>query len=158
MIDIATRVVHIAGTTTNPDSPFMAQVARNLSDCVAGFPQGKRLLILDRDGKFTTEFKRILEDAAVRMLLTPYQAPNMNAFAERWIRSIKAECLRKMILFGSSSLERVIRNYVDHYHEERSHQGLGNELIRGDAVSKVGDVKVSQRLGGLLQYYHRHAA
>lgn len=158
VIDIATRVVHIAGTTTNPDTAFMAQVARNLTDCVDGFLQDKRFLILDRDSKFTTEFKRILNDAGVRTVLTSYQAPNMNAFAERWIRSIKTECLSKMIFFGVRSLEHAIQNYADHYHAERSHQGLGNELIRGDAANKVGDVKVRQRLGGLLQYYHRHAA
>ena len=93
---------------------MLAQVARNLTDCADGFLQGKRFLILDRDRKFTAEFKQILEDAGVRPVLTSYQAPNMNAFAER--------------------------------------------SIRGDAVSKIGDVKVCQRLGELVNYYHRPAA
>ena len=158
VIDIATRAVCIAGTTTNPNEAFMAQVARNLTDCVDGFLMNKRFLILDNDSKFTAQFRRILEDAGVRVVLTSYQAPNMNSFSERWVRSIKSECLDRMILFGTGSLERAIRSFVGHYHEERSHQGLGNDLIRGDAASGAGDVVVRERLGGLLKYHHRSAA
>jgi transposase InsO family protein len=158
VIDIATRAVHIAGTTTNPDNAFMAQVARNLTDCVDGFLRNKRYLIIDRDTKFSAQFRRILKDAGVRVVLTSYQAPDMNAFSERFVRSIKEECLDKLILFGVGSLEQTIRSYISHYHEERTHQGLDNELIRGDAASGVGDVDVRERLGGLLNYYHRSAA
>ena len=158
VIDIATRAVHIAGTTTNPDGAFMAQVARNLTDCVEGFLRNKRFLIIDRDTKFTAQFRRILKDAGVPVVLTSYQAPNMNAFSERWVRSIKSECLDKMILFGADSLDRGIRSYVSHYHEERPHQGIGNELIHGATASGGGDVVVRERLGGLLNYYHRSAA
>ncbi len=136
----------------------MAQVARNLTDCVDGFLRNKRFLIIDRDTKYSAQFRRILKDAGVRVVLTSYQAPDMNSFSERWVRSIKSECLDRMILFGTSSLERAIRNYCVHYHQERAHQGIGNELIRGAAASRVGDVVVRERLGGLLKYYCRSAA
>ncbi len=142
VIDIATRAVYIAGTTTNPDNAFMAQVARNLTDCVDGFLRNKRYLIIDHDTKFSAQFRRILKDAGVRVVLTSYQAPDMNAFSERFVRSIKEECLDNLILFGTRSLEQTIRSYISHYHEERTHQGLDNELIRGDAASGVGDVAV----------------
>lgn len=112
LIDIATRTVHIAGTTPNPDGAFMAQVARNLTDCVDGFLRDKRFLIVDRDSKFTDRFREILGDAGVDVVLTAVQAPNMNAFAERWVRSIKHECLNKMVFFGAAMLERAIRDYV----------------------------------------------
>ena len=83
VIDIATRAVHIAGTTTNPDGAFMAQVARNLTDCVDGFLLNRRFLIIDRDSKFTVQFRQVLKEAGVRVVLTSYQAPNMNSYAER---------------------------------------------------------------------------
>jgi transposase InsO family protein len=92
----ATRVVHIAGLTPNPDAAFMAQVARNLTDHFDGFLRGKRFLIVDRDRKFTDQFKRILSDAGVTVVLTACQAPNMNAIAERWVLSVKSECLDRL--------------------------------------------------------------
>ena len=132
LIDITTRAVHIAGTTTKPDSVFMAQVARNLTDCVDGFLRGKSYLIIGRDTKFTTQFRNLLRDSGVDVVHTSIRAPNMNAFAERWVRSIKHECLNKMIFFGPAQLERAIREYVTHYHEERPHQSLSNKLIDGN--------------------------
>ncbi len=158
VIDIATRVVHIAGTTPTPDSDFMTQVARNLTDCLDGFLLGKRYLILDRDGKYSPAFKKILEEVGVKIVTTSCQAPNMNAFAERFVLSIKSECLDQMILVGEESLRRAIRNFIDHYHSERSHQGIGNERIAGSVTEGVGPVVVRERLGGLLKYYSRRAA
>jgi len=124
VIHHATRSVHIAGITTNPDSAFMSQVARNLTDCVDGFLHGQQFLILDRDSKFTALFRGILEDAGVRVVVTAFQAPNMNAFAERWVLSVKTECINRMILFGEESLRRALREYGVHFHGERPHQGL----------------------------------
>jgi transposase InsO family protein len=120
----ASWAVHIAGITTPPNSAFMAQVARNLTMLGDGFLNGMSYLILDRDTKFTAEFKRILEAAGVKIVLISYQAPNMNAVAERWVRSIKDECLGHMILFGEKHLHRAINEYLSHYHAEllRSHQ------------------------------------
>jgi transposase InsO family protein len=157
-IDIATRRVHIAGTTTNPASTWMEQIARNLTDCEEGFLMGKRFLIVDRDAIFSPRFKSILEWEGIDILLTAYQAPNMNAYAERFVRSIKSECLDQMIFLGRESLVRAIAEYAAHYHEERSHQGIGNMLISGVAPQCEGIVETRERLGGLLKYYHRRAA
>jgi len=158
VIDVATRRVYIAGTTTNPDSGWMEQMARNLTDCYEGFLIGKRFLIIDRDAIFSPRFKSILRGFDVEILLTAYQAPNMNAHAERFVKSIKSECLDQMIFLGRESLVRAIAEYAAHYHEERSHQGLGNVLLSGVAPQSEGSVEVKERLGGLLKYYHRRAA
>ena len=158
VIDIATRKVHIAGTTTNPVSEWMEQVARNLTDCESGFLTGKQFLIIDRDCIFSPAFKSIVVSAKIEILLTAYQAPNMNAHAERFIRSIKSECLNRMIFLGQRSLDRAIKEFAEHYHDERSHQGIGNQLVSRAQPQTVGSVEVSQRLGGMLSYYHRRAA
>jgi putative transposase len=158
VIDIATRVVRVAGTTTSPDAAFVAQVARNLTGSEDGFLLGKRFLILDRDTKFTAQFKETLRGSGVTPIVTCYQAPNMNAFAERFVRSIKEECLDRMILVGENSLRKAIAEFVAHYHDERPHQGLGNVLIHGSSSPGVGKVVVKERLGGLLRHYHRRAA
>lgn len=157
-VDIATRRVHIAGTTTNPTSEWVEQMARNVSDCETGFLRGKRFLILDRDAVFSPRFKSILRCSGVEILLTAYQAPNMNAHAERFVRSIRTECLDQMIFVGRASLEKAIAEYAAHYHDERSHQGLGNEIPSRLPVQRDGAIQASERLGGLLKYYHRAAA
>ena len=159
VIHHATRVVEIAGITTNPNADFMAQVARNLTDSADGFLRDKRFLILDSDTKFTEQFRRIVEDAGVAVVPTAYQAPDMNAFAERWVQSVKSECLNPMILFGERHLRRVLTEFLAHYHRDRPHQGLGNELItrRTDKPSANGSVIVDERLGGLLRSYRRSA-
>ena len=136
----------------------MKQMARNLTDCDAGFLLGKRFLIIDRDSIFSPRFKAILQYSGIEILLTSYQAPNMNAHAERFVRSIKSECLDWMIFLGRESLDRAIAEYVAHYHDERSHQGIGNELISRAAAQREGVVDSRERLGGLLKYYHRRAA
>lgn len=153
----ATRAVHIAGITTNPNGAFIAQIARNLTDEVDGCLLGMRYLILDRDSKFTAQFKRILEDAGVTVVLISYQAPNMNAIAERWVLSIKSECLDRIVLFGEPSLRRALKEYGAHFHSERPHQGLGNELVQGEPFFGIGEVVMTERLGGLLQSYRRSA-
>ncbi len=158
VIDIATRRVQIAGTTTNPISAWMEQVARNLTDCEDGFLAGKRFLIIDRDSIFSPAFKSIVGSSGAEVLLTAYQAPNMNAYAERFVRSIKAECLEQMIFLGQKSLDRAIHEFVEHYHDERSHQGIGNRIVSGAVPQSMGSIEVKQRLGGMLSYYHRRAA
>ena len=157
VLDLRTRRVHIAGMTPHPDSAFMAQIARNLVDSMDGFLARHRVLICDRDTKFTQQFKRILRDEGVEVILIPKQAPNCNAFAERFVLSIKSECLSRMILFGEGSLRRAVAEYVAHYHSERAHQGIGNQRI--ERAGSVGDgaVQCTERLGGLLKCY-RHAA
>jgi len=157
LIDLKSRRVHIAGATPYPDESFMAQVARNLTDLVDGFLLTKRILICDRDDKFTEQFKRLIEACGVRVVVTPYQAPNCNAHAERFVRSIKEECLQRMILFGERNLLRCLREFTAHYHAERNHQGIGNELIDGGELAASGRVECQERLGGLLKYYRRAA-
>ncbi|MEM7311166.1 MAG: integrase core domain-containing protein, partial [Planctomycetota bacterium] len=155
VIDLKTRRVHVAGATTNPGEDFMAQVARNLTDPVDGFLRNHRVLVCDRDSKFTARFKRVLEKSGVEAVLTPRQAPNANAFAERFVLSIKSECLDRMIFFGEASFRSAVAEYLVHYHAERAHQGIGNERITDVTDATVGEVRCNERLGGILKHYHR---
>ena len=157
MIDLKTRGAHIAGITTSPDSAFVAQVARNLTDFGDGFLRNHRFVICDRDTKFTKQFKRILGDFGVDVVLTPVRAPNCNAHAERFVGSIKSECLSRMIFFGERSLLRAVSEFIDHYHVERRHQGIGNDWIEQREVVGVGEVVCNERLGGILNHYRRAA-
>ncbi len=129
-----------------------------MTDCDGGFLTGKRFLIVDRDAKFSPKFKSILGGSGVEILLTACQAPNMNAYAERFVRSIKSECLDQTIFLGRGALVRAIAEYAAHYHDERSHQGIGNVMISGRKAQGEGVVEAKERLGGLLKYYHRRAA
>ncbi len=136
----------------------MAQAARRLTDAVDGFLAGHRVLICDRDGKWTEGFRRIVQSAGVRIVLTPARAPNANAYAERFVRSIRAECLDRLILFGERRLLHALDEFVAHYHGERNHQGLENELITPTTSAAGGtQVRCRDRLGGLLRYYYRAA-
>ena len=136
----------------------MTQAARRLTDAVDGFLMGYRALICDRDTKWTGGFRCAIEDAGVRIVQTPIQAPNANAYAERFVRSLREECLDRVILFGERRLRRFIDEFVAHYHGERNHQGLGNELIAPQGDHRGGThVCCRERLGGLLRYYD-HAA
>ena len=93
-------------------------------------------------------------------MLLPPRSPNLNAFMERWFKSLKSECLSRMIFFSQRSLENAVRQYIEHYHTERNHQGLANELIHpdGNVETVAGKIECRHRLGGLLKYYHRSAA
>jgi putative transposase len=157
VIELKTRRVEIVGITVNPVGAFMARLARNLTDVEDGFLKGHRILICDRDTKFTDQFKRILRDFGVDVVLTPKRAPNCNAYAERFVLSIKPECLRRMIFFGEGSLRRAISEFVMHYHEERAHQGIGNERIERVGAVGDGEVVCDERLGGLLKCHGRAA-
>ena len=160
VMHLSTRFVHIAGITTAPNGAFMKQVARNLTDVSDGFLASHEFLIMDRDTKFTNDFKAHLKREGVASVLCPARAPNCNAFAERFVRSIKGECLDRMILFGERSLRRAVNEYMVHYHTERNHQGLGNRLL--DTTNMVGlpddPIQHRERLGGMLNFYYREAA
>ena len=138
----------------------MTQIARNLTDVEDGFLVGKKYLIHDRDPLFTREFQEALGAAAVRNVRLPARSPNLNAYAERFVRSIKESCLDRMILFGERSLRRAVKEFVAHYHFERNHQGLDNQLIFPDKLDAEASAPIErrQRLGGMLKYYHRQAA
>ena len=160
MIDLADRLVHIAGITTQPDEVWMLQVARNLVDEGGGALAGKRYLIIDRDTKYTARFRELVEECGTQVIRLPPLSPDLNAYAERFVRSIKEECLGKMIFIGQASFRRAISEYITHYHPERNHQGLENQLIRPDLRRAANDGIVHRhpRLGGMLNYYHRAAA
>ena len=131
-IDLSTRKVEIAGIASVANGLWMSQIGRNLTDAVDGILNGKRYLIHDRDPLFTTEFLDMLADVGVKSVKLPPRSPNLNAHAERFVRTIKESCLERMILFGEESLRKAIHNFVAHYHGERNHQGLGNRLIIPD--------------------------
>jgi transposase InsO family protein len=115
-------------------------------------------LICDRDAKWSAPVRARLGEGGIRIVQTPYQAPNANAYAERFVRSIKSECLNRVIPFGDRHLQRTIAEFVAHYHGERNHQGLDNELIDGPPPVDSGRrIRRRQRLGGLLNYYARAA-
>src|ERR1700680_1649169 len=131
MISLPDRVVNSAGITTRPDESWMLQIARNVTDSQAGALHAKRYLIIDRDTKYSEQFRRLIRDAGTNVICLPQRSPNLNAHAERFVRSIKDECLNRMIFIGQASLRRAVAEYTDHYHRERNHQGLENRLIHG---------------------------
>ena len=158
VIKLATREVHIAGISANANGQWMEQIARNLTDGFDGFLIGSRFLIQDRDPLFTAKFRKILEREGIKAVRLPRRSPNLNAYAERFVRSIKEECLSRMIFFNERMLTYVIKEYVEHYHQERNHQGLGSQIIHPEFNNKTGSIRCRKRVGGLLNFYHRDAA
>jgi len=158
-IDLSTRKVEIAGIATGANRLWMSQIGRNLTDAVDGILKDKRYLIHDRDPLFTAEFLEMLSDVGVKSVKLPPRSPNLNAHAERFVRTIKESCLERMILFGEASLRTAIHNFVVHYHSERNHQGLANGIISPEPglLGNGGVVQRRQRLGGMLNYYYRAA-
>src|SRR5215831_4178870 len=159
-IDLASRRGEIGGVARQANGLWVSQVARNLTDAEEGFLTGKRYLIHDRDPLFTAEFLEILKSSGVQSLKLPPCSPNLNAYAERFVRTIKESCLERIILFGEGSLRKAIQEFVEHYHRERNHQGLGNRLIVQEEPHgrSGGAIQCRQRLGGMLNYYYRQAA
>ena len=136
----------------------MAQIARNLAGW-EDFLSKKRTLIHDRDPLFTNQFRRILKAGDIESIRLPPKSPNLNAFAERFVLSIKSACLNRMIFFSEAPLRHAITQYVDHYHLQRNHTGVGNELLNGRAAANSdGEVVCHERLGGMLKVYSREAA
>jgi putative transposase len=160
VMDLQTRRIEIAGIAQQPDGEWMKQIARNLTDADSGFLNGARYLIHDRDPLFTERFREILNPSGVKTLKLPARSPNLNAYAERFVRSVKSECLAKIIPLGKRHLRKAVMEYTEHYHLERNHQGLDNELIEKliDERNMDGAVECRERLGGILNYYHRRAA
>jgi putative transposase len=160
VMELSTRRVHMAGITPHPTDAFMTQCARQLTDPFEGFLLDKRYLLHDRDEKFVHGFDRMLRTSGVEPVVLPPRSPNLNAHCERFVRSIREEALNQMIVIGEGSLRYVIQSYLIHYHHERNHQGLGNQLIVPESgmEDQRGFVVRRERLGGLLSYYHREAA
>jgi putative transposase len=137
------------------------QIARNLTMAEWGFLETGQYLIHDRDSKYCPAFQRLIDEAGITRVPLPPRSPNLNAYAERWVRSVKEECLSRLILFGEAALYHVLREYRAHYHHERNHQGKGNMLLVpaiSHAPERAGPVRCRERLGGLLKYYECEAA
>jgi len=158
VLELQSRRVHVAGSTPYPDEAFVLQAVRDLANAIDGILVEGCVLICDRDRKWSRGVLEFVEHEGVRIIRTPFRAPNCNAYAERFVRSIKEECLERVIVFGERHLRRTIAEFVAHYHAERNHQGIGNELI--DPLERAdgqGRVRRRQRIGGMLNYYYRAA-
>src|SRR6266516_3352911 len=157
-IELESRRVHLAGCTTNPTGAWVTQQARNLS--FTGVFERVRFLIHDRDGKFTTSFDEVFRSEGIRVVPTPVCAPKANAYAERFVRTVRTECLDWLLILGRRHLESVLRTYVQHYNTERPHRGLALRLLvvqqRNSPTS--GAIQRRDHLGGLLHEYYRAAA
>ena len=160
VIDLPTRRISICRMTTQPDERWMLQMSRNLLDPDTGLLRDKKHLTVDRDTKYSAAFRLALEREGIGVIRLSPRSPNMNAYAERFVRSIKDECLSKLILIGPRMLRQSLREYAEHYHRERNHQGIGNRTILPLSVEEHpgGTVNSRHRLGGLLNYYYRAAA
>lgn len=159
VIRLATREVRIAGLVPEPNEFWMLQVARSLVDPWEGFLSSIRLLIQDRSTLFSEQFRQLLRSGSVETVRLPGRSPNLNAYAERFVRTIRQECLSRMIFFGEDSLRRAVEEFVSHYNVERNHQSLGNRIIQPEVLTfpTDGEICRRQRLGGLLNYYYQAA-
>jgi putative transposase len=161
LVHLESRRVTIAGLTQHPTETWMEQMARNATDETTGYLRNIRYILHDRDAKFCASYESIVTGSGVKSLKLPARSPNLNAFAERWVRSVKEECLSKLILFGETALKRALSEFVEHYHAERPHQGEGNVLLFPapglPQTAAGGRIACKQRLGGLLRYYCRAA-
>ena len=158
VMDLATRRVEIAGIIPEPHGAWMTQIARNLTFEEEGFLADKSMLIMDRAPVFDAKFVATLENGGVEVKKLPPRSPNLNAYLERFNRSLKEECLDQVIIFGRRHLEHLCREFLIHYHRERPHQGLENQMIDPMTQQRDGPIQCRERLGGLLKYYHRDAA
>ena len=156
-IHLESRRVSLAGITRHPDQAWMQQMARNATGEEWGFLEQRRYVLHDRDTKFCSVFRATMTAGGIEPIQLPARSSNLNAYAERWVRSVKEECLSKLILFGEGSLRRAVTEFIEHFHAERNHQGKGNVLLF--PVEKVGQqrprsrVRCRERIGGLLRYY-----
>jgi transposase InsO family protein len=160
-LHLGSRKIHVAGVTPHPNEAWMGQVARNVTMEEWGFLSPGQYLIHDRDGKYCPTFQQLIDAAGVKRVPLPARSPNLNAYAERWVRSVKEECLLRMILFGEASLRHALTQYAEHFHHERNHQGKGNVLLFptvSQDTERAGPIRCRERLGGLLKYYEREAA
>jgi putative transposase len=158
-IELASRRVHLAGCTTNPTGAWVTQQARNLS--FTGLVERMRFLIHDRDSKFSASFDEIFLSEGIKVIHTPIRAPQANAYAERFVRTIRAECLDWLLIIGRRHLEHVLRVYTSHYNRERPHRGLAlltPASTNADAGPRAEEIERRDRLGGLIHEYHRAAA
>jgi putative transposase len=162
-IELDTRRVHLAGVTANPDGQWVTQQARNLLLVLGEQGRRARFVLHDRDAKFSRSFDDVFHSDGVEVLLTPVQAPRANAYAERWVRTVRAECLDWLLVVGRGHLQQILRVYVQHYNRHRPHRALGLQPPDPPARPTIlgqddrGTVCRRDLLGGLLHEYRRAA-
>jgi transposase len=158
VVEVKSWIVHILGVTTNPDGPWAAQVARNF---VADLEEGGhqfRFVLRDRDTKFTASFDAVMASAGIEVVGTPVQAPRANAFAERWVGTVRRECLDHLLIASRRQLETVLRDYVRHYNRARPHRGLHLDAPKPmSGPQHLGTVRRHDVLGGIIHEYERAA-
>jgi len=163
VIEMKSRVVQVAGIRIAPDGTWMLQMARNLLDPEDGFLRKASHLIHDRDPLFTKAWTALLKSDGVKCAPIPAQSPNCNPHAERFVKTIRNECLDHFVIFGERHLRYLIKQFVEHYLTERFHQGIGSRIIMPKTISSnddamIGPIACRSRLGGLLNFYNRKAA
>ena len=159
VIELATRKVHFAPIKPEPDGPYMLRIARLLTDSEDGFLRGKRYLIHDRDSLYRTDgFHEILRTSGVEPLKLPARSPDLNCYAERFVKTVKSECLDHLILSSVKQLEYALEQFSAYYHHERIHQSLDRIIEPKHQLDDTAEVVCIERLGGLLKSYHRLAA
>jgi len=159
-IELSTRRVHLAGVSAHPHSEWVTQQARNLCFTLDARGTPVRFLIRDRDAKFAGPFDEVFRTEGARVIRTPIRSPKANAFAERFVKTVRRECLDHLLIFGERHAQRVLREYLRHYNEERPHRGLALETPEpGATLRRSGGAVVRvDRLGGLIHEYHQIAA
>jgi putative transposase len=158
-LEVGTRRVHLAGCTASPTAAWVTQQARNLFWTMQDAGTPPRFLIHDRDAKFPSAFDTVFVTEGVEVVRTPYRSPTANAYAERWVRSARAECLDHLLIVNEAHLRQVLAAYVAHYNQARPHQGIGQQVpIRREQRARQGPVRCRDVLGGLIHEYDRAAA
>ena len=158
VMELCTRKVFFAPIKLQPDGEYMKQTARILTDYEDGFLKGKRYLIHDRDPLYTQEFCAIIKSGGVKPIKLPPRNPDLNPYAERFVKAVKYECLNHLILSSVEQLEYVLKQYCQYYHHERIHQSLGRIIESKHVIDNNAEIQCIERLGGLLKSYHRLAA
>jgi transposase InsO family protein len=157
-IEVGSRRVHLAVCTDNPDKAWVVQQARNLAWKMHDGDLSASILLHDRDSKFPAAFDEVFRGEGVRVIRLPYRAPRSNAFAERWVGTARREVLDHHLIFGRRHLDHVLREFVDHYHVARPHQGLCQRTPLPRRIARAGPVVRRDRLGGFIHEYERAAA
>ena len=157
-IELSTRRVHLAGVTAHPDCVWVTQQARNLA--IEDRLAQTQFLIRDREAKYSGPFDEVFHCEGVRVIRTPIRSPKANAFAERFVKTVRHECLDHVLVFGGHHLERILKEYVSHYNKERPHRALSLQTPEPKLASNRagGEVVRTARLGGLIHEYQRTAA
>jgi transposase InsO family protein len=159
VMELSTREVHILGVTDHPTGAFVTQVARNFVGDLADRGRSIKFLIRDRDTKFTASFDEVFRSEGIRVIKTPVRSPRANAYAERWVRTVRTECLDWLLVLGRRHLERVLHDYVGHYNQQRPHRGIELEVPKGGSMPAPPSLHIHSHdvLGGLIHEYYSAA-